>query len=234
MPTAAPRFYFSLRSPYSWLAQYDLLNTYPDVAEEVEWRPFWEPDDRSAKELADAGGEFLYTPMSRTKHLYILQDVRRLATRRNLTVTWPLDRDPCWEISHLPYFHAARAGLGRAYVAAVSRARWQDGQDISRRETIGDIASALGLDRGEAETAYDDPDVRREATEALVALHRDGVFGVPFFVVGREKFWGIDRLPDFVAAVRGTRAASEAAAAQAPEVPGRPATFDDGHAGGCG
>src|SRR4030095_2728769 len=40
-----PVFYFSLRSPYSWLAYRDLLDRYPDVAERVRWEPFWEPDE---------------------------------------------------------------------------------------------------------------------------------------------------------------------------------------------
>ncbi|MFD3697137.1 hypothetical protein ACFWUZ_13460 [Streptomyces sp. NPDC058646] len=34
-----PRFYFSLRSPYSWLAYRDLHERHPDVADVLEWRP---------------------------------------------------------------------------------------------------------------------------------------------------------------------------------------------------
>lgn len=235
MPTkAAPRFYFNLRSPYSWLAQHDLLERYPDVAAAVEWRPFWEPDIPSGKLLADAGGMFPYTPMSRDKHLYILTDVRRLSLERGLKVAWPIDREPCWEISHLPWFLAERAGVGQEYVAAVSKARWERAENICDPATIVAIGDSLGLDATAVRAAIDDPALREQGRDALLALYRDGVFGVPFFILGREKYWGIDRLGAFVEAVRA-QAASGALAPPAtarPEV--SPAAFDDGHAGGCG
>src|ERR1700730_17100085 len=101
-----PRFYFSFRSPFSWLAHRDLTTRHAAIAERLEWIPFWEPDETSERQLRDAGGSFCYTPMSRDKHLYILQDVRRLAAQRDLTVTWPVDRSPCWEVPHLAYFAA--------------------------------------------------------------------------------------------------------------------------------
>jgi len=218
------RFYFNLRSPYSWLAQHDLLERYPDVARAVVWRPFWEPDERAERELAVAGGSFLYTPMSREKHFYILQDVRRLAEDRGLAVSWPIDRDPRWEAAHLPYFLAEESGVGREYVAAVSGARWQLGRDICDPAVIGELAAGLGLDRARVLAAAQDAGLRRQGGEALLALEHDGVFGVPFFIIGREKFWGVDRLPAFVAKVRSTLTAAE------PVIAG----FDDGHAGGCG
>ena len=137
MPTAPTRFYFNLRSPYSWLAQHDLLERYPDVAQAVAWRPFWEPDERSEQQLATAGGRFLYSPMSREKHFYILQDVRRLAEDRGLSVRWPIDRSPRWEAAHLPFFLAEQSGVGQEYVAAVSKARWQLGRDICDPAVIG-------------------------------------------------------------------------------------------------
>jgi hypothetical protein len=79
----------------------------------------------------------------------------------------------------------------------------------------------------------DDPQLRDEALGALRALDRDGVFGVPFFVAGREHFWGLDRMAAFAALVRADRSADlpEQLAAEEPAlVPGG----DIGHAGGCG
>ncbi len=227
------RFYFSLRSPYSWLAFRDLLAHHPDVADTLEWRPFWEPDEEFRSELTEVGGRFPYVPMSRAKALYVLQDVRRLATRRGLTVAWPVDREPRWEVSHLPYFVAERSGNGREYIAAVYRARWEQGRDISNPDTIADIGAELGLDQVELSTAGKDPEVRSAALRALQAIDADGVFGVPFFVVGRERFWGIDRLADVVAAVReGLPAAQPVPEDAGPELVTE--AGDQGHAGGCG
>jgi 2-hydroxychromene-2-carboxylate isomerase len=235
-PGRAPRepvFYFSLRSPYSWLAYRDLLDRYPDVAERVRWEPFWEPDESWRQVLADAGVRFHYVDMSRAKALYVLQDVRRLTRDRGLEITWPVDRAPRWEVAHFAFLRARRHGRGRDFVDAVYRARWQQGRDISDPATIGEIAAGLGLDAAEHAGAAGDPELRDEALDALRALDRDGVFGVPFFVVGREHFWGLERLAPFAALVRAAAAPAEAADEPVAEpvlVPGG----DAGHAGGCG
>lgn len=229
-----PRFYFSFRSPYSWFGYRDLLSRHPDVADALEWIPFWEPDELSLRMLHDAGGEFPYTPMSRAKHLYILMDVRRLAAERGLAVTWPVDRDPCWEVPHLAYLVAADRGRGRDFVELVYRARWQRGADICDRDTVGDIATQLGLDRDELAGASERADVRRRGVEALLAIHRDGVFGVPFFVSGFDRYWGVDRLEAFVGALRARLPGAPPAEPRAPALVVLRRTTDGGHAGGCG
>ncbi|HEY0168578.1 MAG TPA: DsbA family protein [Jatrophihabitans sp.] len=243
-----PVFYFSLRSPYSWLAYRDLLARYPDVAERARWEPFWEPDESWRRTLTEAGGRFHYVDMSRAKAMYILQDVRRLAQERGLAISWPIDRAPRWEVAHLAFLRARRCGAGRPFVDAAYRARWEQGRDISDPATMGEIAAELGLDPQAHACAADDPELRQEALEALLALDRDGVFGVPFFTLGRDRFWGLDRLANFAAAVRATPAAVESPAsveaapveqedrveaAREPDELVRPGG-DAGHAGGCG
>jgi 2-hydroxychromene-2-carboxylate isomerase len=247
-----PVFYFSLRSPYSWLAYRDLTERYPDVADRVRWEPFWEPAPSWRRELAAAGIRFHYVEMSRAKALYVLQDVRRLARERGLAVRWPVDRAPRWEVAHFAFLRARRHGRGRPFVAAVQRARWEQGRDISDPATIGAVAAALGLDAAEHAGAAEDPTLRDEALDALRALDRDGVFGVPFFVAWRERFWGLDRLPAFAALVRAGGPAPTAAAETAQDTAGEDTAGEDtageetvgepervpagdaGHAGGCG
>lgn len=227
-----PRFYFSLRSPYSWLAHHDLFDRHPDLAERLTWAPFWEPDAGSSALLAEAGGEFPYRPMSRAKHLYVLQDVRRLAADRGLRVAWPIDRQPHWEVPHLGYLAAARLGAAAEYLAACYRARWQEGRDICDRATVAAVAKELGLPPAELSGAADDLGLRAEGTRALLEVHRDGVFGVPFFVHAGAKFWGVDRLEPFAATVRAD--APTGTARPGVVRPGTEPGFDDGHAGGCG
>lgn len=229
------RFYFSLRSPYSWLAHRDLTQREPKLAAALEWRPFFEPDKISSRLLAELGGTFPYTPMSRAKHLYILQDIGRISAQRGLRVTWPVDRDPVWEVPHLAYLVARRKGRGGEFVAEAYRARWEEGHDICDRAVVGEIATRIGLEARELAAACDDPVMRREGAGCLMEVCEDGVFGVPFFVQGRRRFWGLDRLPDFVAHMSGSGVPLRS-------VPGLPASavglgsraVDDGHAGGCG
>ncbi|MDT3399160.1 DsbA family protein [Streptomyces sp. B1866] len=237
-----PRFYFNFRSPYSWIAYRDLMDRYPDVAKAVTWHPWWEPDADSERLVIENGERFPYAAMTRAKHLYILQDVRRLTCDRGLAVAWPVDRDPVWEVPHLAYFVAQDHGRGAEYVERVYQARWEEGRDICDRDTVAALARDLGLPADSMAGAADDEDLRTgRGLEALLALSRDGAFGVPFFTHGYDKFWGVDRLPAFVASVRSVRARGEAEQQPQPDpLKSSPTDFagarsgDQGHAGGCG
>ncbi|MFJ9691452.1 DsbA family protein [Kitasatospora sp. NPDC101183] len=184
------------------MAYQDLTTRYPDVAEAIDWLPFWEPDDDHHDHLEAAGVQLPYVPMSREKYLYVLQDVRRLARERELRMVWPVDRAPNWEVSHLAYLVARDRGLGRQFIDETYRARWEEGLDISSPEVIARIGAAIGLDPEVLGGAWQDPQVRAQGLEALNAPYRDGVFGVPYFIDGYQRFWGIDRLPGFVSTVR--------------------------------
>ncbi|KUJ65271.1 isomerase [Streptomyces albus subsp. albus] len=202
-PKKQPRWYFSLRSPYSYFAYRDLTERYPDVADAIEWIPFWEPDEVTQKLLDADQVELPIVPMSRAKNFYILQDLRRLSKLRGFEMTVPVDREPNWEVSHLGYLVAADAGKGRDYIDAVYRARWIEGRDITERKTIAEVAEALGLDADAVSNASDDDEIRARGAAALTRSYKDGLFGVPFFVHGFNKFFGVDRLKPYVAAVRG-------------------------------
>lgn len=218
-------FYFSLRSPYSWLAYRDLRERHPHLAADLEWVPYFDPDARTLADLERAGGRYLYTPMSKAKSLYLLQDVSRLAGARGLTVSWPVDVEPVWEVPHLAYFVAAAHGLGHEFIAAAYRARWQERRDICDPRTVAALGDELGLDGKELAVAAEDAGHRAAGVQALLRVYRDGAFGVPFMVAGRAKFWGVDRLADFAAAVGGGPVPSTVAQAQLP---------GEDHAGGCG
>jgi 2-hydroxychromene-2-carboxylate isomerase len=233
-PVSAPRLYFNLRSPYSWLTLHDLTTSRPDFLETLELRPFWEPSPEMGALLQSTGGRFIYTPMSREKHFYVLYDVRRLAGERGLQVTWPVDRSPRWEVAHLAYLAAVRSGTGSEFAIAASRARWERGQDISDPAVVAGIGAALGLDATELTRLAGEPAMAAAGAKALADAYLDGVFGVPFFVHGREKFWGIDRLGAFIKSVRSAEAEEAAPEPASGASSVAMAVTDDGHAGGCG
>jgi 2-hydroxychromene-2-carboxylate isomerase len=228
-----PRFYFNLRSPYNFFALLELERDHPDLLDRLEWRPFWEPDETSQNLLAKAtnGADFPFNPMSRAKQFYILRDVRRLGAERGLKLTWPVDRDPWWEPSHLTWFIAEREGLGREWVDRAGRARWLEGRDICDPAVVRELAEEIGLDGVEVAQAADHPLLREQGVKALRDVHRDGVFGVPYFINGSEPYWGLDRVAAFAASV--PQAVPVATEAELRSVAaGR--TSDLSHAGGCG
>ena len=234
-PKPSPRIYFNLRSPYSWLTLHDLTTHHPDMTRILDWRPFWDPSPELEALLTAIGGRFIYTPMSREKHFYVLRDIRRLAEERGLRVTWPIDRSPRWEVAHLAYFVAAAAGVGSEFAMAASRARWEQGQNLSDPAVVAEIGAGIALEPDLLANAADDQAMAATGARALLDAYRDGVFGVPFFVHGREKFWGLDRLQAFVNSVRseGTIETVDRTPDPDPELVAMAST-DDGHAGGCG
>lgn len=199
----APRFYFSFWSPYSWIAA-RLLEERLDAGRfGLRYTPYWPPDATTLDLLKGLGGEFLYVHMTRQKHLYILQDIKRIAQSLGTPFTWPIDDKPWLDLPHLAYLAAERLGRGREFFWAAHRARWQQGRNVCVRETIRELAGEVGLPADALANAPEDPGIRRAGAEALLAAYRDQVFGVPFFVKGFQRYWGVDRLGAFMAELEG-------------------------------
>ena len=86
--------------------------------------------------------------------------------------------------------------------AAMSRAMWAEGRDISDDDTLRPLLVAHGFDANVADRGM------LMAAETYAANLEEavsrGVFGVPFFVVDDQKFWGQDRLDDLDLYLAGT------------------------------
>lgn len=200
---AAIRLYFSFRSPYSWIAARLIEERYAFLKGDLEYIPYWEPDEETARRLAEKKGTFLYRAMSREKHLYILKDIKRQVARHGYWIVWPVDRSPWWERPHLAYLAAKRKGRAEAFRRLAYRARFEEGRDICDGSVIEEIGDAIGVAPAELLGAPEDAELRDAGAEALRRADRDGVIGVPFFAWDHERFWGVDRLPDLVEAFTG-------------------------------
>ncbi len=221
------RFYFHFRSPYSWIGARWMESVRSQVA--VEYVPFWELDQTSRRLLAEHGGEHSYVPMSKAKHLYILQDIKRITTQLGFKLRWPPSPEQQhWEVPHLAYLFARRAGLGDPFFDGVHRARWEQGRDVCDPNTIAAIASECGLDPAGASRAHEDESIRKESVQEMMRAYEDGVFGIPFFVHGYDKFWGIDRFALFLRSLR--RELPEIGEVEAGVLP----YYETDHPGGCG
>ena len=79
---------------------------------------------------------------------------------------------------------------------ALFDAAFQQGINISSRETVLGIAEKNGFDRTVIAAGIEDEAVKeRLKAETDGAIARN-IFGSPFFVVDGEMFWGNDRIPD--------------------------------------
>lgn len=196
---------------------------------DVEYVPFWEIDELSRSMLEERGGEHHYTPMSKAKHLYILQDIKRITSRLELTMKWPAAPDnQHWEVPHLAYLYARRKGKGEQFFKSIHEARWNRGEDVCDPRTVAAVAVDCGLDPELTAGALHRDEIRAEGVDELMKACEDGVFGIPFFVYGYNKFWGIDRFELFLRSVRGSDTRD------APDIGNMLPYYETDHPGGCG
>ena len=193
---AIPRVYFSFRSPYSWLALERLSAR--GLRDAFEYIPFWEPRARVAEALAAIGGGTHYRQMSRARHLYILQGVKRLAAAQSMPMVWPVDKDQCWDLPHLAWLACRRSGRQWELYDRLIERRWGRGVDICVEENIADVLSDCGLQGATLDGFYADDDLVAEGAGALKLAYDDDVFGIPYFKAGVHRFWGQDRLDAFL------------------------------------
>jgi len=228
-----PRLYFSFRSPYSWMTVHRLRQAVPDAFDALEWLPYWDPDPGTAAGLAERGGQFHYTQMSRAKHLYLLLDTKRIAQRLGLAMAWPIDVEPHWELPHLGWLVARRLGRGPEFYDQVVQARWQRGENVCDERVLRGCAARAGLDPDQILAAHTDPAVRAQAVECLYQAYLDDIFGIPYVKWGRHRYWGLERLDAFLA-VWSPGAGESGAGTPETVAVGVTAGYDTDTPGGCG
>lgn len=184
-------YYLAPQSPYVYLAGTRPAEIAARHGVEIRYRPL------------DVGGLFPRTGgrVRAERHpsrvTYATQDRERQARKLGLAMdAAPPFRDANPAPASYAIIAAQAAGGGdmAALVAAFSRAVWVEGRDISDDDVIRGALQASGFDPKVADRGL------LMAAEAYAANLEEavsrGVFGVPFFVVGEQMFWGQDRLDD--------------------------------------
>ncbi|NBZ88316.1 2-hydroxychromene-2-carboxylate isomerase [Stagnihabitans tardus] len=184
-------YYLALQSPYVYLAGrrpweiaarhgYDLVLKPVDVAQ-----------------LFPRTGGKVREERHPSRKDYAAQDRARQARKLGLRLDpAPLYRSANPAPAAYALIAAQKAGGGDlgAYVQAITRGLWAEGKDHSDDAVIGAALAEAGFDPKVADRGM------LMAAETYAANLEEavsrGVFGVPFFVVGEEKFWGQDRLED--------------------------------------
>jgi len=91
-----------------------------------------------------------------------------------------------------------RFGKEQDYLEAIFAAYWErDDASVAELEGLRPVASALGVDPDRFVALADSAEIRQELIAETDGGLVRGVFGAPTFVVGKEIFWGKDRM-DFI------------------------------------
>lgn len=183
-------FFFSFRSPYSYLAAPRAFALPARFDIDLVFR--------GVIPMAMRGQS-----VPREKGLHTLRDAHREATRLGM----PFGRihDPIGEGAMrclLVAEHAVDVGREREFVLEASRGIWAEAADVSRDAVLRPICERAGLDWSSCTAALSDPELRARVDADTRALGELGHWGVPVFVLEGELFWGQDHIEDLEIALR--------------------------------
>ena len=185
-------FYFDFGSPAAYLAYTQLPKLASETGATVVMKPIL------------LGGVFQATgnrpPISvPLKGSYLFQDMNRYAKRYGVA----LNMNPHFPINTLALM---RGDVGLAmrnpaqlasYRDAVFKAIWVDKLNLNDPAVVGTTLTQAGLDPAALMALASDAEVKEQLKNLTQVAVDRGIFGAPTFFVGKEMFWGQDRL-DFV------------------------------------
>lgn len=190
-------YYFSLLSPFTYLAGLELERLADRQGADVAYKPV------DIMAVFGATGGVPLAKRHDSRLAYREQELKRLARRKGLKLNirpkhFPTDATlaSCTVIAAAEKSGDDETDTG-ALAHALMRAVWADEKDIADADVVRRVIKDLGLDPGLVSEAREHEDTWRANTAE--AIER-GVFGSPFYITDDgEKFWGQDRLADLEA-----------------------------------
>ena len=191
-------YFFATVSPFVYLAGQRLEAVAAKHGASISYKPL----DPAAL-FARTGGVTL-AQRHDSRKAYRLQELRRQSAKLGLPINlqpqfWPVNPAP----SGYAIIAAQAAGGGDvgALAHGLARACWAENRNIAEDEVIREELVKAGFaanvaDRGMLSAA------ETYAVNLEEAVSR-GIFGVPFYAVDKELFWGQDRLEDLALHLAG-------------------------------
>jgi 2-hydroxychromene-2-carboxylate isomerase len=138
---------------------------------------------------------------------YEMLEIRRFVTRNRIDKFRVNPHFPINTLLLMRAFVAAReAGAEAAFLEMGLRGMWEDGLKLDDPDVLRRAIDAAGLDgEGLLQAARSDQVKQMLADNTAKAVER-GVFGLPTFFVGKEMFWGKERLGQVEEAVQAMAA----------------------------
>jgi 2-hydroxychromene-2-carboxylate isomerase len=191
-PGGTVRFYFSFRSPYSWLAFLRVERALSGLPVVLDYVPVFPPPDIPNDPAAIP-----------TKLRYIMQDVARIAEAYGFRAKPPQKVDTDWIKPHSAFLYALDRGKAQAFGLGLFEARFLHGLDVAEGGVLHEVAAAQGLDGAALVRAATDQAFQTRVVQGMMkAAQEDSIFGVPYFVYRGEAFWGNDRVEWLVRSIR--------------------------------
>jgi 2-hydroxychromene-2-carboxylate isomerase len=181
------KLYYDYKSPFAYLAMHPAYALMESHRVRLHYIPH-ELDIRGA-----FGGELNERPerdWRKVRYMYL--DARRYANARGLIIRGPQKIFDS-KLSLMSGLFADKHGLFRPYSDRVFERFFKRELNIEDPVALATVMKEVGLDADAFQryTAHEGP---RDLAAAFAEGERDGVFGVPIFIVDGEPFWGNDRI----------------------------------------
>ena len=186
-------FWFSIGSTYTYLTVMRLAEVQRNTGIEFRWRPF------SVRQIMIEQDNIPFRTKP-VKAAYMWRDIERRAAMHGLPARVPAPYPLAeWDTANRVAVLAATEGWVEDYARATYRRWFQEGLEPGSEPNLSDSLREIGQDPSRVTVQAATPEIGA-SYEAATSTARDlGIFGSPTFQVGRELFWGDDRLDDAIA-----------------------------------
>jgi 2-hydroxychromene-2-carboxylate isomerase len=183
-------FFFSFRSPYSYVAGPRAFALADRFKIDLQYR--------GVRPMVTRG-----VPLPLAKKLYILWDCAREAKRAGMPFGSIYDPIGAGALRSLYIAELAGAlGVQREFVLRASRAIWAEGVRVASDAGLRPLCEEVGIPWQDCLAAMEDPTISAQIEENNARLRSIGHWGVPTFTFDGEVFWGQDRIADLEMALR--------------------------------
>jgi len=192
MGAAQIDFWFTMGSTYSFLSVMRLADVERASGVSFRWRPF---------HLLVILQEMNHVPFADkpAKSAYMWRDIERRAGMYGIPARVPAPYPVRQSIAaNLVAIAGMSEGWGEDFARAAYRRWFELGQETGSEPNISESLRDIGQEPERALKRAASDEVKAMLAAETDAARALGIFGSPTFAVGRELFWGDDRLEDAV------------------------------------
>lgn len=185
-------FWFTMGSTYSYLSVMRLGQVTKESGISFRWRPF---------HLLVILQEMRHTPFADkpAKSRYMWRDIERRGAMYGIPALLPAPYPAKHSImANLVAIVGMREGWGPDFVRAAYRRWFQRGEETGSEPNLSGSLRDIGQDLNRVLAAANANEAHEQLMSETAVARELGIFGSPTFVVGRELFWGDDRLEDAI------------------------------------
>jgi len=185
-------FWFTMGSSYSYLSVMRLLEVERSTGIRFDWRPF---------HLLVILQEMKHVPFADkpAKSAYMWRDIERRAVMYGIPASLPAPYPAKQSVmANRVAILGMRQGWGKEFVHAAYRRWLQLGQETGSEPNLSESLRDIGQDPQSVLALANSSETEAALMAATDIARELGIFGSPTFVVGRELFWGDDRLEDAI------------------------------------